>query len=242
VGGFSVGGGTGGIDGSVIDTIGTGVVKPFNSDDDTKIRYYTPSFGGFQVGVSFTPNVGGVDTAQGSTVNAANLTASTGTNIHNFWEGALVYTGSFGGVDITASGVGGICDNQTAGVSDNCESYGGGAKLGLWGFELGGGWFHEHVGDEEKSFVNAGIGYKFGPVHTSVTYGKVIDSNNLVSGTGVPMDEPSNLVVSADVGLMPGLVLAGDVGFFDNDVNGTVPGTNVDDNGWQAVVRIGLDF
>ena len=55
VGGFTVAAGTGGIDGSVIDTIATGVVKPFNSDDSTKIRYYTPTFGGFQAGVSYTP-------------------------------------------------------------------------------------------------------------------------------------------------------------------------------------------
>ena len=35
---------------------------PTNSDDATKIRYYTPSFGGFQLGVSYTPNADiGVD-------------------------------------------------------------------------------------------------------------------------------------------------------------------------------------
>ena len=48
-------------------------------------------------------------------------------------------------------------------------------------------------------------------------------------------------MVSADVGLMPGLVLAGDVGFFDNDVDGDLPG-GLDDNGYQAVVRLGLNF
>ncbi len=61
------------------------------------------------------------------------------------------------------------------------------------------------------------------------------------SANGVPLDEPQNLVVSADVGLMPGLVLAGDVGYFDNDASGTLPGS-LDDDGYQAVARLGLAF
>jgi len=248
VGAFSIGAGTGGIDGSVIDTVGTGLKTPFNSDDDTKIRYYTPTFGGFSLGVSYTPNVGGVDTVQGDTVNNADLTAQTGTNIHNFFEGALVYVGSLGGLDIKASGVGGICDNQTADQSDDCYSYGGGAAVGLWGFQLAGGYFGQKVGAVKKTFYDAGVATKFGPVHASVTYAQVLDSNNLtVNANGDPdtpvdLDQPRNLVFSADVGLMPGLVLAGDIGIFDNDVNGHVPGTNLDDNGWQGVLRIGLDF
>jgi hypothetical protein len=31
-------------------------VLPSNSDDATKLRYYTPSFAGFQLGLSWTPN------------------------------------------------------------------------------------------------------------------------------------------------------------------------------------------
>jgi hypothetical protein len=49
-----------------------------------------------------------------------------------------------------------------------------------------------------------------------------------------------NLVFSADIGLMPGLVLAGDVGYFDNDVDAG-PNKN-DDDGWQAVSRLRLAF
>ena len=231
VGGFSVAAGTGGIDGSVIDTIGTGVVKPANSDDATKIRYYTPDFGGFQAGVSYTPN------AQS---NGSNL-ASKDQLIEQWVEGALVYSGSFGGFDITASGVGSICDNKGPGDSSDCYTYGGGLTFGLFGFNLGGGYFGQKFGEAEKQFFNAGIGYGFGPVNMSVTYGQVVNSDDLFSDTGVPLDKPRNIVVSADVGLMPGLVLAGDVGFFDNDVDGNPPG-NLDDNGYQAVARLGLNF
>ena len=53
------------------------------------------------------------------------------------------------------------------------------------------------------------------------------------------VDKASNLVVSADYALAPGLVLAGDVGFFDNDAAG---GAATGDKGWQAVGRVGLAF
>jgi hypothetical protein len=234
VGGFTVAAGTGGIDGSVIDVIATGVVKPFNSDDSTKIRYYTPSFGGFQAGVSYTPNVGD---------NGASL-APADVEVRDMVEGALVYTGSFGGFDITASGVGSICDNNGEGEDDNCHTYGGGLTFGLFGANLGGGYFSEQVGDAEKDFFNVGIGYGFGPVNMSVTYGQVVDSDDLtaeVDGETIEIGDAYNLVVSADVGLMPGLVLAGDVGFFDNDTDGDLP-AGLDDNGYQAVVRLGLNF
>jgi hypothetical protein len=234
VGGFTVAAGTGGIDGSVIDVIATGVVKPFNSDDSTKIRYYTPSFGGFQAGVSYTPNVGD---------NGASL-APADVEVRDMVEGALVYTGSFGGFDITASGVGSICDNNGDGEDDNCHTYGGGLTFGLFGANLGGGYFSEQIGDAEKDFFNVGIGYGFGPVNMSVTYGQVVDSDDLtaeVDGETIEIGDAYNLVVSADVGLMPGLVLAGDVGFFDNDTDGDLP-AGLDDNGYQAVVRLGLNF
>ena len=45
---------------------------------------------------------------------------------------------------------------------------------------------------------------------------------------------------SADVALAPGLVLAGDVGTFDNDSDGCDTGTG--DTGWQAVGRLGVAF
>jgi predicted porin len=229
VGGFTVAAGTGGIDGSVIDVIGTGVVKPFNSDDSTKVRYYTPSFGGLQAGVSYTPNVGD---------NGASL-APKDVEIEQMVEGALVYTGSFGGFDFTASGVGSICDANIDGGGDDCHTWGAGVSFGLFGAELAGGYFSESIGDEEKDFFNAGIGASLGPVNMSVTYGQVVDSDNVVTN-GVEIGDAYNLVVSADVGLMPGLVLAGDVGFFDNDAEDTPNG--LDDSGYQAVARLGLNF
>jgi len=239
VGGNTVAAGTGGIDGSVVDVIGTGVAKPLNSGDSTKVRYYTPSFGGFSLGVSYTPQVGsdGQDLATKASI-LPDGTLGPGRPVNDFFEGTIVYNGSFGGVNILASAVGGICDLNAE--DDDCQVWGGGANIGLWGFKLGGGYWTQEQGAVEKDVVQAGIGAGLGPVNLSVTYGKVIDSDNLVTN-GVELSEPQNLVFSADVGLMPGLVLAGDVGWFDNDADGGLPGS-LDDDGYQAVMRLGLAF
>ena len=52
VGGQTIAAGTGGIDGSDAVITAAPVVFLSNSNDATKIRYYTPSFGGFSFGVA----------------------------------------------------------------------------------------------------------------------------------------------------------------------------------------------
>jgi outer membrane protein OmpU len=228
--------GTGGLDGSVIDVFAGGATfRLSNTDDATKIRYYTPTFGGFSVGVSYTPQQVALNSGVG---NGDNL-APKNVQAQNFVEAALVYKGAFSGVGLLASITGAVCDWKGGG-GNNCEGVYGGANVDLFGFKLGGGYGTQKFGNAEKDFFNAGIGAALGPVNTSVTYGKVVNSDNLTFGSPAqPVDEPSNLVVSADVALMPGVVLAGDVGWFDNDRDGGGP---TGDQGWQAVGRLGVAF
>ena len=153
VGGNVVAAGTGGIDGSIIDTIATGVVKPFNSGDSTKIRYYTPTFGGFSAGVSYTPQVGsdGQDLATKASNTGGGTIGPSSRPFDDSVEGALVYNGAFGGVSILASVVGGICDSNL--TEDDCQNVGGGASIGLWGFKLAAGYFTQKLGDTEKDEI-----------------------------------------------------------------------------------------
>ena len=80
VGAQTIAAGTGGIDGSIVDVVAVPVVFTTNSNDATKIRYYTPSFGGFQVGVSYTPQQFTV----GSGANNGDLLAPTNVEAQNF--------------------------------------------------------------------------------------------------------------------------------------------------------------
>ena len=240
IGAYTIAAGTGGIDGTIVDVIGTMVIHQFDTGDSTKIRYYTPSFGGFSVGVSYTPQL---DSDGQNLANKATLepdgTLGPGRPFNDVVEGALVYEGELGGLELSASLTGSLCNSNLD--EDDCQSWGGGLATELFGFKLAGSYWTEKLADAEKTGVTAGIGYGIGPANLSVTWGKIIDSDNLVSDTDIPLDKPQNLVFSADLGLMPGLVLGGDVGWFDNDAEGDLPGS-LEDDGYQAVMRLDLAF
>ncbi|MFZ1428297.1 MAG: porin, partial [Geminicoccaceae bacterium] len=55
VGANTIAAGTGGLDGSDAVIAAAPVVFLTNTNDATKVRYYTPSFGGFSLGASYTP-------------------------------------------------------------------------------------------------------------------------------------------------------------------------------------------
>ncbi|MEK0081844.1 porin [Benzoatithermus flavus] len=235
VGGNTIAAGTGGIDGSVIDTIATPVVFLTNTDDATKIRYYTPSFGGFQIAVSYTPQ----DQIVGSGAANGDALATKGVEAQNVVDGGLIYKGEFAGVGVLASVVGITGDLKGSSVFGDGSWHGwqAGASVDLFGFKVAGSYGDEKVADADRTWITAGAAYGIGPANVSVSFGKVIDDNGFWAGR-----KPYNLVFSADYALMPGLVLAGDVGFFDNSAR---PGRTigaVGDSGWQAVGRLGLAF
>ena len=77
-------------------------------------------------------------------------------------------------------------------------------------------------------------------MNTSITAAYIFDSNNdFAEANGY--DKPYNIVFSADYPLVPGLVLAGDVAYFDLDTNGSYTG-GTGDSGWTAVGRFELAF
>ena len=109
-----------------------------------------------------------------------------------------------------------------------------GASVDLSGLKVGGSYADERVGALGRRFLTAGIGWGDEAWNLSLTFGRVIDADGLL------YRHPSNLVLSADYTLLPGLILAGDLGRFDND--GIDPDYRGGDRGWQAVGRLGLAF
>ena len=80
-----------------------------------------------------------------------------------------------------------------------------------------------------------GLSAGFGRTKASINYGQIIDSE------GYAGEEPYNVVLSVDTALVPGLVLAGDVAYFNNDVDAgdrVVDG----DHGWAYVTRLSVAF
>jgi len=252
VGAQVIAAGTGGIDGSVIDALafGDSNVYLFNTEDATKIRYYTPSFGGFQLGVSYTPQMEDIDSGGGN----GDTIADTTNEAEDVFEGGAVYEGDFGGFGITASVVGivGNVKSLEATDDDDANEFGDGDWWGwqaglsteIFGFKVAGSFADESVGDVERTFFTAGIGYEIGPVDTSITYGQILESDNLFAETGQEVGDAGNLVFSATYALAPGLTLDGDVALFDNDLDGDddFAGNGVGDQGWSAVGRVALAF
>src|SRR3954454_12998281 len=240
IGGQTIAAGTGGIDGSsfVVAGIAGEGVFPTETDDSTKIRYYTPSFGGFSLGVSYTPTVEDVGSGANNGQFIARKSGPLAMEAQDVVEGALVYDGDFGGVGLKASIVGqyGKLKNGARadiaaggfGGSDDWYSGVGGVALDLFGFKLAGSVGTDNVGDTDHQFATAGIGYGIGPVNTSVTAAYIFDSNDDFSERN-GYDKPYNIVFSADYALAPGLVLAGDVAYFDLDTNDDFTGGTGDD-------------
>ena len=251
IGGQTIAAGTGGIDGSdfvVAGIVGEGVF-PILTDDATKIRYYTPSFSGFSLGISFTPTQTELDSGAGNGDFIANKGGDAAMQAENVVEGGLVYDDALGGVGLQASVVGqhgslkngaraSIADGGTGGK--DWWSAVGGVAVDLDGFKLAGSVGTDHVGDEDHQFATAGIGYGYGPVNASITAAYIFDSNNDFSDAN-GYDKPYNIVASADYALAPGLVLAGDVAYFNLDTNGSYAG-GTGDSGWAAVGRFEVAF
>ena len=243
VGGQTIAAGTGGIDGSDAVITAAPVVFLFNTNDATKIRYYTPSFGGFSVGLSYTPTQEAIDSGANNGQFFARKDGDLAMEGQNVVEGGLIYEGDLGGVGIETSVVGLYGELKNGGEDDFGDDQWWGVQPGisfdLYGFKLAGSYAYQELGDAKNQFVTAGIGYGYGPLNTSITAGKMIDTNSDYDEAIGIGDEAYNLVFSADYALAPGLVLAGDVSMFDNDATAE---TDTGDQGWAAVGSFRLAF
>jgi hypothetical protein len=152
------------------------------------------------------------------------------------------YAGSFGGLDLTAmlSGLHGDIKDEDAAGGDEYWAAQGGPVLGAFGVELAGSYLMQEAGGLEADSFTLGLATKLGRADVSINYGRFLDADGLVVN-GNELGEPWTVILSANVGLMPGLVLAADFGYFDNDVEGEVVNAD-DDNGWQGVTPLGLAF
>lgn len=221
LGGFTVAAGTGGIDGEVIDGIAVDAVLPTTSDTATKIRWYSPFYGDVQLGVSWTPNLDDGDAL-----------APVDVEIGELVEAALIYEGERDAIDVEASMVGSVGEVKEGG---DLWTWYLGAVVDLDWLELGGGVGDENVGGQEKRYVNGGVARELGPVYASVTAGRVVRTRGYDD-----VGEPWNVVVSADLEVAQGLVLAGDLAWVDNDRKDSA--SEGDDRGWAWVTRLELAF
>lgn len=248
IGAFTIAAFSGGIDGVGPLDMGAVVDGP-DSGDDTKIIYYTPVFTGFQAGISFTPHAGDSGTSIGTTDSGG---------VDDLFEGLVSYRGNFGDVALLTAITGsyGHFNSDGPGTSDFYKGYGG-AALTIFGFKLAGGFGYVQGGapgvesgnagtaqferGSDYTWFNAGAAATFGPANVSVSYGQVIDASRDDEYTGGD-SEPYEVVGGVDVAVAPGLVVGGEVAYFDNDITESESAFGEDSDGVLGLVGVRLAF
>lgn len=165
------------------------------SGDSNKIGYLTPSFSGFQAGVSFAPDPG--DTARSNFADGGNA-ATHGTN--NV-ELAAAYNGDFGGVGVGIGGSYGFADGNQGGTQssvngvEDVSSWRVGASISVAGFSFAADYL-----DNGDSLCSSAVGsqcdagdgwavgaaYSFGPGAISASWQTSDETNT--AGTDIEVD------------------------------------------------------
>ncbi len=229
----------------------SGVVVSSNSttpnleNDSSKIIYFTPSFGGFQLAVSYAPDSsqdrlpfgfgtgdtdGGVTAGVGALSNAVSVGAD--------------YSGEFNGVTVGVGGGYSWASAETGAASDP-SIWAAGINIGFAGFTVGGS-----IAVGEDTAVNTFNGYAVSDATVfdvgatynmeAVTVGVAWSHGEYDGVFGTTQEDEVDFVnFEAGYALGEGVLLGAFIGYFDFESGG--PAT-ADNTGWQAGVGAGLDF
>jgi outer membrane protein OmpU len=213
--------------------------QALTSGDDTKASYFSPRFGGFQVGASLTPdtgvNAGGVasllDTDNdGDYNNVIGLAANYVGKFDDIGVGLSVFYET--GDDVNVTGV-----NNSAEIED-LEILGIGGNISTAGFTFG-----AHYRDLNNSEMTAaqvaagasggeqwsvGLGYQAGPWGVSVWY---LDAERNAATSAVTT-EVTRLGFGAGYTVAPGWLLRADLEFLQHDNIAGVATTDNDGRGF----------
>lgn len=209
----------------------------FDSDDDTKITYYTPKFSGFQAGVSYVPQ----SDAGGETVSL------TDTSPKDVFEVGLGYDGEFNGVMVKLGGNYNFGDAATG--TEDLSAWTVGGQVGYKGFRFGGGYTHDGdslaasgTADDDITSWNVGATYENGPWGVGISYLDVDFDDAAVASTvgGGATGSGGDYTAWAFGGtytVAPGLTVGADLAFYDRD---RVTGTDTD--GYVLVTDVTAAF
>lgn len=166
--------------------------------DNNKIGYVSPSFGGFQIGVSFKPGA--------NKFRQAGPTADNGTNI-NSTEVAARYDGSFGDVSFGLAGA--YINGKNKAGGDDTGSYQIGGSVGVGPLTVAAAFLDNGTsncapaaaGCDAGSAWNVGAAYSAGPAYLSASY-----QDGSSDTDGNDQDDSGKIIhLGAQVGIADGL-------------------------------------
>ena len=225
--------GTGGVDGDTDNLLTAGNIADVG--DATKITYYTPRIAGFQLGGSFTP-----DSDDGLNAGTGALSGDDGDSLETVGQGGVNWEGEFGGLETGLFGIGTWANEEV--TDDDVRAWAGGGLIGFGGLDFAASYGSSDFDNgDEIDFLLVGARFGFGPARVGFHYERDwIDGDPFGLGPVLAdqVDDNNTYVVSADVGLMPGVTLKSDVSYTDSDPGAIDPG----DETWAGVVAIQLTY
>lgn len=204
-----------------------GTQTPGVTENAGKVTYYSPSFSGLQLGVSFAPDTD----ARGQNLTAANA-GGLGANQEDVFSGGITYNRQFDQVALGLSATGEMGSTSLAAGGQDLEGYALGASVGVAGFNFAASWGDMEANFGEGDYWTAGVAYDFDAFGASVTY---LDSEVDVAGGD---NEFENLVFGIDYAAAPGLTPYAEVSMFEYD--GVAAGD--DNDGTLFIVGTQLAF
>jgi predicted porin len=205
------------------------------TSDANKITYFTPRFGGFQLGVSYTPNV---DAVEGNSQSHGLVTSEDVGDQANFFTLGANFVNSFGGFDIAvAAGLeyGFLEQNDALGTFDDHLGLSTGVNFGFAGFTIGGSILHSNNGfdnDGDTLVWDAGITYGRGPWEIGFTY------LNGDRETNPGEDDIDRFELGGNYGLSPGVTVVGALQYTrDEDES-----ADREEDAWGVIIGTKLSF
>ncbi len=209
----------------------TTVMEDQTFDNLTKVTYYSPSFSGFQVGVSYTPD----DSDRGQIITLTDTTGRSG----EILELGATFDHSWDEISLN---LGATYQSGDAEVNTNedLDAFNVGGVVGFAGFSFAasyGDWDDSNAttaSDTDADYYTLGVAYDGGVFGLSATY---LDSS-VEFGTSENTFE--NLVFGADYALAPGLTPYAELSLFEFDGQGV--GAANDNEGTVFLIGTQLAF
>ncbi len=219
-----------------------------DKEDAQKVVYFTPSFGGFQLSLSYTPNGGDEDHEDGVGPHIGMPFNADGESRNNFAAYATyAYEGD--GWGLTAGGGGSFEGHVEKGPGpdrDEQRFYQGALNLSFGQFAVGGVFqYYDDLatfdtGDNVDAWVaGGGVAYTMDAWTVGAQYSHQLAD---VKGGGNNDFTMDRAVLTANYALGPGINLDGEVGYTWLDTDPETPG-NVDDyDAWEIGIGTAITF